>query len=524
MNSIQLVLGRLAGIGGILVLSFFRVGLATELKNIEYDRIGSESLTLDLYLPKSDRPLPLIVWIHGGGWYGGDKSYCPAVRQVARGYAVASINYRLSESARFPAQIEDCKSAVRWLRANAERYNLDPTRIAVWGNSAGGHLAMLLGTTGGVSELEGHGRNESYSSRVNAVVNWYGPADLTLPFNDAEAKGAVQSLLGCDASDCSDRARAASPVSYITGDDAPVLTLLGTNDRLVAIEQGQTLYDRYNAAGLSATFKQLPGAGHGGPEFVTVEQQRLVDFFLDLHLKAARAASVSGASYHPSLAPETIAGTFGEALAPGRRTATSLLLPMELASTRVRLIDSLGTEHLSPLIFVSPGQINHLIPPGIALNSTMVLVESSGKLSGGTLKLGRVAPAMFTADASGRGAPAALIQRLRPNGVSSLEPVARFDPARKTHVPAPIDWGTVGERLYLILFGTGMRHRENLSSVSARIGGLPAAVLFAGAQGQLAGLDQVNLALPRGLAGRGEVELRLTVDGVAANAVKLNFK
>ena len=131
---------------------------ATIQRDLVYERVNGAVLTLDLYCPeKVSGPLPVIGWIHGGGWSRSRKERCPAVRMVDDGYAVASIEYRLTEVAPFPAQIEDCKAAVRWLRANAAKYNLDPDRIGVWGFPAGGHLAALLGTSGGVRELEGNG-------------------------------------------------------------------------------------------------------------------------------------------------------------------------------------------------------------------------------------------------------------------------------------------------------------------------------------------------------------------------------
>ena len=122
------------------------------LRDIEYARVGNKSLKLDLYLPEGQGPFPLIIWVHGGGWTSGDKSLSAnssQIRQTTRGYAVASVNYRLSQEAKFPAQIEDCKAAVRWLRANATQYNVDPSRVAAWGSSAGGHLVALMGTSAG---------------------------------------------------------------------------------------------------------------------------------------------------------------------------------------------------------------------------------------------------------------------------------------------------------------------------------------------------------------------------------------
>ncbi len=149
------------------------------LRDLQYVEGGHERNRLDLYLPeKAEGRLPLVVWIHGGAWWAGSKDGCPAVPLTAKGYAVASINYRLSQHAVFPAQIEDCKAAIRWLRANAAKYHLDADHIGVWGASAGGHLVAMLGTTGNVKELEGKGGNLDQSSRVQCVVDWFGPSDL----------------------------------------------------------------------------------------------------------------------------------------------------------------------------------------------------------------------------------------------------------------------------------------------------------------------------------------------------------
>ena len=149
-------------------------------RDLAYVADGHERHKLDLFVPeKADGPLPLIIWVHGGGWQNGSKDGCPPLRggYAGRGYAVASINYRLSQHAPFPAQIEDCKAATRWLRAHAREYNLDPNRFGVWGSSAGGHLVALLGTSGDVKAFE-VGANLDQSSRVQAVCDYYGPTDF----------------------------------------------------------------------------------------------------------------------------------------------------------------------------------------------------------------------------------------------------------------------------------------------------------------------------------------------------------
>src|SRR5882724_887911 len=148
-------------------------------RDVEYARVGNRPLLLDLYLrDASTEPAPVVVWIHGGGWSSGDKFPTPAARLVAAGYSVASVEYRLTGEAKFPAQIYDCKAAIRWLRANARKYNIDSAHIGVWGHSSGGHLVSLLGTSGNVEELEGAEGNLDQSSRVQAVVDFSGPTDL----------------------------------------------------------------------------------------------------------------------------------------------------------------------------------------------------------------------------------------------------------------------------------------------------------------------------------------------------------
>jgi acetyl esterase/lipase len=149
-------------------------------QNVEYANVDGQSMLLDLYIPKNAaEPVPVIVWIHGGGWYEGGKDWYAPTRFIDHGYAAVSISYRLTGVAPFPAQIYDCKGAIRWLRANAAKYNIDPDRIGVFGSSAGGHLAALLGTSGGVKELEGDvGGNLEYSSDVQAVCDSFGPINL----------------------------------------------------------------------------------------------------------------------------------------------------------------------------------------------------------------------------------------------------------------------------------------------------------------------------------------------------------
>jgi acetyl esterase/lipase len=263
----------------------------TVLRDLEYVPGGHERQRLDLYLPKEADPsgkTPLIVWIHGGAWLGGSKERPPALRFVDKGYAVASINYRLSQHAIFPAQIEDCKAAIRWLRANAGKYGYDPDRIGVWGASAGGHLVALLGTTGDLKELE-VGPNAGVSSRVQAVCDFFGPTDFTRMSNfpSTMAHDAADSpeskLLGGPIQENKDKARRANPITYVTKDDPPFLIVHGDKDPLVPHNQSEILYDALKKAGVEATLYTVQGGGHGG--FQDLQVDILVMQFFQKHLR-----------------------------------------------------------------------------------------------------------------------------------------------------------------------------------------------------------------------------------------------
>ena len=253
---------------------------------------------LDLYIPNDPvaptrGPLPVIVFVHGGAWRTGDKADCPAIPFTADGYAVASVGYRLSQHATFPAQIDDCRAAIRWLRANARSYNLDPDRIGAWGPSAGGHLVALLGTMDDVEAEDG--KRKAPSAKVQCVVDWFGPSDLAKmnaqapPFSrmDHDAPDAPEALLvGGPVQQNKDKAAAASPVTYVTKDDPPFLIVHGDQDPLVPLGQSQELADALRAAGVEVTLEVVKGAGHGGPAFETPEARRRVLEFFNHHLKA----------------------------------------------------------------------------------------------------------------------------------------------------------------------------------------------------------------------------------------------
>jgi uncharacterized protein (TIGR03437 family) len=237
-------------------------------------------------------------------------------------------------------------------------------------------------------------------------------------------------------------------------------------------------------------------------------------------------ASVSAASFSAgSLARESIIAAFGTGLATATQVATAIPLPTELAGTTVKVKDSAGIESLAPLFFVSSSQVNYLIPAGVASGpATITIAGGDGAVSTGAAQIVAVAPGLFTADASGRGLPAATVLRVKAGGMQISEPVARFDPATNKFVAVPIDLGPATDQVFLILYGTGIRFRGSLSDVTLAIGGVNEQALYAGAQGTFIGLDQVNVRLVRSLTGRGESDVVLKVDGQMANMVKIQIK
>lgn len=237
-------------------------------KDIVYGTGGGEPLKLDLATPRGlTSPVPAIVWIHGGAWQGGSKHEFEgyAVEAAKRGYVSVTISYRLAPRHLFPAQVEDCKCAVRWLRANAEKLHVDPQRIGVGGSSAGGHLALMLGAMDSSDGFEGEGGAADASSRVQAVISYAGPTNLRSEYPDA-SKGVLVTLLGGPISDKQDAARQASPVNYVSPGDPPMLLVHGTKDPLVPYDQAIQMAEALTKAGVPGRLELLIGQGHGWPE------------------------------------------------------------------------------------------------------------------------------------------------------------------------------------------------------------------------------------------------------------------
>jgi uncharacterized protein (TIGR03437 family) len=237
-------------------------------------------------------------------------------------------------------------------------------------------------------------------------------------------------------------------------------------------------------------------------------------------------ASVSAANYSGAeSAAESIASAFGSELARTIEGATATPLPTVLGGTVVKVKDGAGVERAAPLFYVSPTQVNYQIPPDTAEGlATISVTNRDGGVSKGIAQIVKTSPGLFSADSTGRGLAAANVQRVKADGSQTFEPVGRFDAAQGQFVAAPIDLGPDSDQVFLVLYGTGVRHHGGLPGVTAQVGGANAEVTYAGAQPQFVGLDQINIRLPRSLAGRGEVDVVLTVGGKAANVVRVNIK
>jgi len=239
--------------------------------DIDYAGSGNPRQSLDLYLPEqraSEDPLPVVVFVHGGGWQNGDKGRggLRVGPYVAGGeYIGASIGYRLTDEAQWPAQIHDCKAAIRWIKAHAGEYGLDPDRIAVMGTSAGGHLVAMLGVSAGTAELDGEiGPHPEVDASVACVVNYFGPSDLLAMGGWHDAPDSPESkLVGGPVQELRDTARDASPISHVSADAAPMLLIHGTEDRIVPYDQSVALKDGLVAAGAWAALLTVEGGGHG---------------------------------------------------------------------------------------------------------------------------------------------------------------------------------------------------------------------------------------------------------------------
>ena len=278
----------------LLILVLTAGGLqSTHAQNldIEYARVSEHVLKLDLHLPKAANP-PLIVYVHGGAWRAGSRADVPVAKLLDHGFAIASVDYRLSTEARFPAQIHDIKAAIRFLRAKSELFHVNTSRIGIIGSSAGGHLAALVGVTNGHKALEGRiGGHLDQSSDVQCIVSLFGASNLQSILSQSTEFGlkmrvpALQLLLGGQPNEKPELAHLASPVTHLDKSDPPLLLIHGDADPQMPPEQSREFAKAYQALKLPVQFITMPGSKHGGAEFYDDERTAIVARFLQTHLR-----------------------------------------------------------------------------------------------------------------------------------------------------------------------------------------------------------------------------------------------
>lgn len=260
------------------------------LRDIEYARVGEHALKFDLHLPNGKPRSPLIIWVHGGAWRSGSKSGMPLRKLVDEDYAIASVDYRLSTEARFPAQIHDIKAAIRFLRGHSGAWRVSSKKIVIAGDSAGAHLATLVGVSNGHAELEGTVGNDSRQrSDVQGIISFYGAANLTTILSQSTPHGlnvrvpALELLLGGQPTNVLALARLASPVFHVDRHDPPLLLLHGDQDPQMPINQSHELCGAYQKVKAPVQLEVVHGAAHGGAAFYDAERLALVKAFLRHH-------------------------------------------------------------------------------------------------------------------------------------------------------------------------------------------------------------------------------------------------
>jgi len=371
--------------------------------------------------------------------------------------------------------------------------------------------------------------------------------DTILSVINAQGRESTESIIPisqpCQSNDCPARLKPCGAIApdsgalFTAGSRASISGRFSTGGNKIVLEQvdQQNRVYRYELAAGSQfwvesdrqiRFSLPPAMFAGRALFYVIDAQGRESRAQEFLVSQGLLTVVSAANYRgQQMAVESIATIFGAAMATTTQIAMTTPLPTELAGTRVVIKDSAGVERAAPLFFISPNQINFQLPAGTATGTATVTVFSGfGSSSSGPLQLVNIYPGLFTADASGKGVAAAVVLRIKPDGTQIYETVADFDPVRSAFVPRPIELGPEGEQVFIALFGTGIRNRSSLSGISTQIGGTSADVTYAGSHDTFVGLDQINARLPRNLAGRGDVDVTVSVDGLFANIVKVSIK
>lgn len=466
----------------------FAAGLDTAATGNEFQRADcAPKATL------GDGKIGITDWVQAGRYAAGVDPVA-----AAGGPTTPISGFLAGDDVRFSRTLSDATpsagaattSSARFVRALAT--NIEPERS--------GTIAIELDATGDENAL-----------------------GFSLNFDAAQLQF-ISAVLGSGASGASLNVNTAQAVNGRVG----MALALPTNQTFAAGRRQLivvTLVAKANANALetAVTLGDLPV----GREIVDAVANALTATWSAVVVTLARpVTSVSAASFNSDvLAGEAIVAAFGSNLASTTQIATTVPLPTQLAGTSVKVKDSAGVERLAPLFFVAPTQVNYLVPAGTAAGDAIVTITSGdGTVSVGKVRITNVSPGLFSANASGQGVVAGVVLRVKGDGSQVYEAVSRYDTLQQRFVAAPIDLGPESDQLFLILYGTGWRYRSSIAAVTAKIGSVNAEILYAGLQGDYVGLDQLNVRLPRSLAGRGTVDIALRIDGIAANIVTVSVK
>jgi len=497
----------------------FTIAQPTTLTNVNYFGDNSSSHVLDLYFPAGNGPFPTVVFVHGGGWSTGSKE--PGVKYfsslIPRGFAVASINYRLSGEARFPAQIQDVKAAIRFLRANAVKYNLDPNHVAVMGDSAGGHLAGLAAVTADQTLWDSPTMpNPTLSSRAQALVTLAAPFAI---FSSASAEDSFADLLGCpDLEACPDKVAAATVTTYVTADDPPALVLQGTNDPISPPDNARVFDEAMLKLGGQVIYRMLPGALHvDDPVYVTDQITGLIGDFLEKVLKSAPAVTSAADFEFARLASQQYISVFGSYLGNQTLLPPAGTLPNTLGGFSATITDSASHTQSAALFALLPGQLNMLLPANLASGAASLSIRRNAQsVATEQVFIADVVPTMFSTYLNGSIMAVGQVVWLDAKGNQQQRSLVVQD-GSQLQVPA-LPFSESQGPVTVIVYGTGL---GGAKSIVAYLKDQPVNVVYAGPQGGFDGLDQYNIQIPRGFAGQGLLTLSLSADGNPATPLRL---
>ena len=498
---------------------------ATTMNNVNYFGDSSLSHALDLYLPAGSGPFPLVVLIHGGGWSTGSKE---AATQYTgglppRGIAVASINYRLSGEAKWPAQIQDCKAAVRFLRANATKYGIDPNRIAAMGDSAGAHLAAMVATTSDVALWDTPGMpNASVPAQVQGLVTLAAPFAM-FSSTDLTGANAFAQMLGCASlAACPDKVKEAVPITYVTANDPPALILQGTHDSVTYPDNARIFDEAMIAAGRPVMYRMMPGVQHvDDPAYKSPQILGLVGDYLDRVLNSSPATASAADFEVARFTSNEYISVFGSYLGSQTLLPTTNTLPSVLGGFSATIEDSIGKVQPAGVFALLPGQLNLLLPSSTASGAgTLTVLKNGQAVTSERVYLADSSPTMFSAYINGEAMAIGQAVWVDSKGAQQSKSLVAQS-GNQLQAPA-LPFSQSSGPVTIIVYGTGLANGAAAGkTVLAYLGSTKLNVTYAGKQGQYDGLDQYNIEIPRSFAGQGTLTLSISADGNPATPLRV---